>query len=126
VTELWVRFVKTRDSIPSVLELGCGVGALSRVYPGYIGLDLSFPALKNTDWGAFTSMYSHAAIVYFSTRRWRVLSHRSVMSRLLCRHQPVVVQTPSAACRVEKQFASWDAVRKCSAIPRAEVAVDSR
>jgi len=124
-----MRFVGIRDSIPSViLELGCGVGALSRIYPGYIGLDFSFPALKNTDWGAFTSitsMYPHAAIVYFSTRRWRVLSHRSVMSRLLCRREPVVVQTP-AACRVENSLPPGMPVGSCSAIPRAEVAVDSR
>src|ERR1019366_1528312 len=49
VTELWMRFVAIRDSIPSViLELGCGVGALSRIHPGYIGLEFSFPALKKS------------------------------------------------------------------------------
>jgi hypothetical protein len=121
-----MRFVGIRDSIPSViLELGCGVGALSHIYPGYIGLDSSFPILKNTDWDAFTSMYLHAAIVYFSTRRWRVLSHRSVMSRLLCRREPVVVQTP-AACRVENSLSAGMPSGGCSAIPSVEVAVDSR
>jgi len=121
-----MRFVGIRDSIPSViLKLGCGVGAISRIYPGYIGLDFSFPTLKNADWGAFTAMYPHAAIVYFSTRRWRVLSHRSVMSRLLCRREPVVVQTP-AACRVENSLPPGMPSGSCSAIPRAEVAVDSR
>jgi SAM-dependent methyltransferase len=47
VTELWMRFVGLRDSTPTViLELGCGVGALSDIHPGYIGLEFSFPALK--------------------------------------------------------------------------------
>ena len=33
------------DTMP-VLELGCGMGALSEVHPGYVGLDFGLPALQ--------------------------------------------------------------------------------
>jgi ubiquinone/menaquinone biosynthesis C-methylase UbiE len=68
-----------------------------------------------TDCDAFTSMDPHAAIVYFSTRGWRVLSHLSVMSRLLCRHEPVVVQKP-AACQVENSLPPGMPSGSCAAI----------
>ncbi len=88
-------------------------------------LNPSLDQYTYTDCDAFTSMDPHAAIVYFSTRGWRVLSHRSVLSRLLCRHEPVVVQKP-AACQVEKSLPPGIPSGSCAAIPRAEVAVDSR
>src|SRR5438552_977336 len=50
ITEFWMRSVGIAESTPGVIvELGCGVGALSRIHPGYIGLDFSFPALKRID-----------------------------------------------------------------------------
>jgi SAM-dependent methyltransferase len=47
-----------------------------------------------TDCDAFTSMDPQAAIIFFRTRKWRVLNHRSLFSRLFARHEPVVVQKP--------------------------------
>jgi SAM-dependent methyltransferase len=47
-----------------------------------------------TDCDAFTSMDPHAAILYFATRGWDVLSHPSCGARLLSRHEPVVVKKP--------------------------------
>jgi ubiquinone/menaquinone biosynthesis C-methylase UbiE len=45
-----------------------------------------------TDCDAFTSMDSHAAIMFFKSRNWNILSHRSFFSRILARHEPVVFQ----------------------------------
>jgi SAM-dependent methyltransferase len=47
-----------------------------------------------TDCDAFTSMDPQAAIIFFRTRKWNVLSHPSLFSRLFARHEPVVVQKP--------------------------------
>jgi SAM-dependent methyltransferase len=47
-----------------------------------------------TDCDAFTSMDPHAAILYFATRGWDVLSHPSARARLLARSEPVVVRKP--------------------------------
>src|SRR5215472_2508498 len=47
-----------------------------------------------TDCDAFTSMDPHAAILYFATRGWSILSHPSYSARLLSRHEPVVVKKP--------------------------------
>jgi SAM-dependent methyltransferase len=47
-----------------------------------------------TDCDAFTSMDPHAAILYFATRGWDILSHPSRRARLLSRHEPIVVKKP--------------------------------
>jgi hypothetical protein len=47
-----------------------------------------------TDCDAFTSMDPHAAILYFATRGWRVLSHQNRWTRMLSRHEPIVVEKP--------------------------------
>jgi SAM-dependent methyltransferase len=44
-----------------------------------------------TDCDAFTSMDSHAGIAFFRSRDWAVLSHPSLLRRLMARHEPVVV-----------------------------------
>jgi SAM-dependent methyltransferase len=48
-----------------------------------------------TDCDAFTSMDPHAAIVYFASRGWRILSHPNFRTRLFSRHEPVVVMKPA-------------------------------
>ena len=45
-----------------------------------------------TDCDAFSSMDPHAAIMFFVTRGWRILSHPGRKQRFLSRHEPVVVQ----------------------------------
>ncbi len=47
-----------------------------------------------TDCDAFSSMDPHAAILYFATRGWEVLSHSGLLGRMLSRHEPVVVLKP--------------------------------
>jgi SAM-dependent methyltransferase len=47
-----------------------------------------------TDCDAFTSMDPHAAILFFETRGWEVISHPNRRARLLSRHEPVVVRKP--------------------------------
>jgi ubiquinone/menaquinone biosynthesis C-methylase UbiE len=47
-----------------------------------------------TDCDAFTSMDAHAALCYFASRKWQVLSHNSLRSRFLVRHEPIVVRKP--------------------------------
>jgi len=47
-----------------------------------------------TDCDAFTSMDPHAAILFFETRGWDVVSHPDRRARLLSRHEPVVVRKP--------------------------------
>jgi SAM-dependent methyltransferase len=49
-----------------------------------------------TDCDAFTSMDPHAAILYFATRGWNILSHPSWAARMLSRHEPIVVKKPQA------------------------------
>lgn len=53
-----------------------------------------------TDCDAFTSMDSHAAILYYLSRGWRVMSHPTFIRRLLAKHEPVVVQKPSPTRRI--------------------------
>ena len=45
-----------------------------------------------TDCDAFTSMDAHAAIIYFKSRNWSILSHNGFIERLMVRHEPVVVK----------------------------------
>jgi SAM-dependent methyltransferase len=47
-----------------------------------------------TDCDAFTSMDPHAAILYFATRGWEVLSHSDRRARLVSRAEAVVVRKP--------------------------------
>ena len=46
-----------------------------------------------TDCDAFTSMDPHAAILFFATRGWEILSHPG-RRRLLARAEAVVVRKP--------------------------------
>jgi SAM-dependent methyltransferase len=48
-----------------------------------------------TDCDAFTSMDPHAAILYFASRGWEILSHAGRRERLLSRAEEVVVRKPS-------------------------------
>jgi SAM-dependent methyltransferase len=64
--------------------------------------DLEYDRLKpnldeflGTDSDAFTSLDPQAAILYFATRGWEVLSHPTTRARLLARHEPVVVRKPA-------------------------------
>jgi hypothetical protein len=45
-----------------------------------------------TDCDAFTSMDSHAAIIYYKSRGFQILSHPTLIRRFLARHEPVVVR----------------------------------
>jgi SAM-dependent methyltransferase len=47
-----------------------------------------------TDCDAFTCMDAHAAVTYFKTRGWAILSHTGFLPRVLARHEPVVVRKP--------------------------------
>jgi SAM-dependent methyltransferase len=47
-----------------------------------------------TDCDAFTSMDPQAAILFFATRGWEILSHRGRRARLLARAEAVVVRKP--------------------------------
>lgn len=47
-----------------------------------------------TDCDAFTSMDPHAAILYFASRGWEVLSHPGLRERLRSRAEAVVVRKP--------------------------------
>jgi SAM-dependent methyltransferase len=61
----------------------------------YIRLDPNLTEYIGTDCDAFTSMDPHAAILYFATRGWRVLSHPTARARMLSKHEPVVVEKPA-------------------------------
>ena len=58
----------------------------------YTRLTPNLQFYAGTDSDAFTSLDPHAMIVWFLSRGWRVLSHPTAKSRLLARHEPVVVQ----------------------------------
>lgn len=47
-----------------------------------------------TDSDAFTSMDPEAMAIWFASRGWDVVSHRSFSNRMLARHEPVVVRKP--------------------------------
>jgi SAM-dependent methyltransferase len=63
----------------------------------YRRLDPELETYTYTDCDAFTSMDPHAAIVYFASRGWEVLSHPGAMNRMRARHEPVVVRRPPGA-----------------------------
>jgi ubiquinone/menaquinone biosynthesis C-methylase UbiE len=48
-----------------------------------------------TDYDAFTSLDSHAAIMYYYSRGFKLLSHPKFSSRFWARHDPVVLEKPS-------------------------------
>ncbi len=52
-----------------------------------------YPHISDDD--AFVSIDAHAAITYFASRGWEVLSHRSMARRLACRGEEIVVRKPS-------------------------------
>ncbi len=47
-----------------------------------------------TDCDAFASMDPHAAIMYYLSRGWQILSHPTFIRRFFARHEPVVVRKP--------------------------------
>jgi hypothetical protein len=51
-----------------------------------------YPHISDDD--AFVSMDAHAAITYFSSRGWKIISHPSFINRLFCRGDEVVIQKP--------------------------------
>jgi len=51
------------------------------------------PHISDDD--AYASMDPHAAIIYFKSRHWEILSHPTFTRRLLSRHEPVVVRKPT-------------------------------
>jgi len=60
----------------------------------YERLEPDLVQYRGTDSDAFTSMDPHATILYFARRRWEVLSHPTIRSRMLARSEPVVVRKP--------------------------------
>jgi SAM-dependent methyltransferase len=72
------------------------LGALRRrpMTFGYQRLTPNLNAYVGTDCDAFTSMDPHAAILFFASRGWEVLSHPGVWQRLASRAEPVVVRKP--------------------------------
>ena len=48
-----------------------------------------------TDCDAFTSMDPHAAILYYYSRGYNILSHPTFTRGFLARHDPVVIQKPN-------------------------------
>jgi SAM-dependent methyltransferase len=61
----------------------------------YHRLEPNLDEYVGTDCDAFTSMDPHAAILYFASRGWEILSHRDRRARLLSRAEAVVVRKPS-------------------------------
>jgi SAM-dependent methyltransferase len=60
-----------------------------RLFPDF---SLDLPHISDDD--AQACMDPHAAIMFYRTRGWRVISHPGIRSRLTSRHEPVVVQKP--------------------------------
>lgn len=60
-----------------------------RLHPDF---SLNLPHVSDDD--AQASMDPHAAIMFYWSRGWRVLSHPTLGTRLLARGEPVVVQKP--------------------------------
>ena len=62
----------------------------------YSRLEPNLTEYVGTDCDAFTSLDPQAMALYFARRGWSVLSHPSFSSRMLARHEPVVVRKPAA------------------------------
>jgi SAM-dependent methyltransferase len=60
--------------------------------PLYPDFSLDLPHISDDD--AQASMDAHAAIMYFASRGWAVISHPTLSARLRCRAEPVVVRKP--------------------------------
>jgi SAM-dependent methyltransferase len=60
----------------------------------YVRLTPNLTRYVGTDCDAFTSMDPQAAILYFATRGWTILSHSGRRQRLLARSEAVVVRKP--------------------------------
>jgi SAM-dependent methyltransferase len=60
----------------------------------YARLSPNLTEYVGTDCDAFTSMDPHAAIMYFLSRGWDVLSHPTFRTRFLARHEPVIARKP--------------------------------
>jgi SAM-dependent methyltransferase len=74
------------------------VRALSRLPElEYQRLQPNLEEFLGSDSDAFTSLDPQAFALYFAKRGWAVLSHPTFRSRLLARHEPVVVRKPPAA-----------------------------
>lgn len=63
----------------------------------YTRLNPNLETYVGTDCDAFTSLDPHAVTAWFLSRGWVSLSHETRKSRLLARHEPVVVQKPRKA-----------------------------
>jgi SAM-dependent methyltransferase len=61
----------------------------------YDRLEPNLDEYLGTDSDAFTSMDPHAAVMFFATRGWEVLSHPTARARLTARSEPVVVRRPA-------------------------------
>jgi SAM-dependent methyltransferase len=48
-----------------------------------------------TDCDAFSSMDPQSAALYFHVRGWEILSHPTLKTRMLARHEPVVIRKPA-------------------------------
>jgi SAM-dependent methyltransferase len=82
-------------AVPSRL-LREGMALLGPTRFDYKRLEPNLEEYVYTDCDAFTSMDPHAAILFFETRGWQVLSHPTVKARVTSRHEPVVVRKPNA------------------------------
>ena len=63
----------------------------------YDRLEPNLSEYVGTDCDAFTSMDPQAMALYFAGRGWEVPSHPDFRSRMLARHEPVVVRKPVAS-----------------------------
>jgi SAM-dependent methyltransferase len=63
----------------------------------YRRLSPNLETYLGTDSDAFTSMDPHAAIMWFATRGWAILSHPTFRIRIAARSEPVVVRKPLVA-----------------------------
>jgi SAM-dependent methyltransferase len=54
-----------------------------------------YPHISDDD--AFASIDAHAAISYFHSRGWRIVSHDGLIRRMTCRSGAIVIQKPTVA-----------------------------
>jgi hypothetical protein len=45
-----------------------------------------------SDDDAFISMDSHAAMIYFLSKDYEIVSHNSLFKRLFCREEPIIIR----------------------------------
>lgn len=57
-----------------------------------VSLWARYPHISDDD--AFVSIDAHAALVYFASRRWNIVSHPTFMDRFGCRGEEIVVRKP--------------------------------